>query len=531
LFDELKQNLRISRSAKQFSSDRGSKSNCFFGPANQPKLNIDAHDSRYEHEANMMASSVTALSPAKTSASFFQSANNLVNIQRKCASCENEELHRKNDGANSGAGMSAPSVVHDVVNSPGQALDMKTRNFMESRFDRDFGNVQIHNDDIAHQSSSRINALAYTHKDHIVFSAGRYEPETDRGKQLLAHELTHVVQQSGGNSGSIQRSPHGTEPLPTASKNEADFKKWVKQGLWCKDSAKTGELHPGLQCYREITSKDGYPEAHQACFNKTTGQWVEDSPDFITAVSGQNKDGTCDIPLGLFDPPNPFTFRGRRALGHFIGDIATEDANMVGRNFGAVAGISMGIALPKGGSDLLGFAVPAILGVLAYKLGNRGLPALNSFAFKHGFVPTVSLGFNTGLDLSLGIGLEKRDKPLPVIPINSYLSFNLDNTLSFNRDPDLDASLTATVAIRVDPGKQGGPFAIGSIGAGVEFGDNVSAVATAGIGIGYRATDFMDVQIVRESVSGDSDRDGTYMLTLKLIAPKKVLDGHKRRAK
>jgi hypothetical protein len=71
---------------------------------------------------------------------------------------------------------------------------------MESRFGYDFSDVQVHNDSNAHQSSAEINARAYTHRNHIVFGAGQYQPGNDNGKKLLAHELAHVVQQ--GNSSS-----------------------------------------------------------------------------------------------------------------------------------------------------------------------------------------------------------------------------------------------------------------------------------------------------------------------------------------
>jgi len=65
---------------------------------------------------------------------------------------------------------------------------------MESRFGHEFGNVQIHDDSLAHQSAKEINALAYTHGNHIAFKEGQYQPHSPSGKQLLAHELAHVVQ-------------------------------------------------------------------------------------------------------------------------------------------------------------------------------------------------------------------------------------------------------------------------------------------------------------------------------------------------
>lgn len=62
---------------------------------------------------------------------------------------------------------------------------------------QDFSRVRFHTDASAQQSADEVNARAYTVGHHIVFGAGRFAPETREGRRLLAHELTHVVQQSG----------------------------------------------------------------------------------------------------------------------------------------------------------------------------------------------------------------------------------------------------------------------------------------------------------------------------------------------
>ncbi|MES2108672.1 MAG: DUF4157 domain-containing protein [Bacteroidota bacterium] len=118
-------------------------------------------------------------------------------IQRQCAACEHEEqeINRKENGPSAVPGVTP--AVQQSLRSQGRPLDGGTKRFMESRFGYDFGGVQIHNDSLAHQSSKDIKARAYTHGKHIVFGEGQYQPETYAGKQLLAHELTHVVQQNG----------------------------------------------------------------------------------------------------------------------------------------------------------------------------------------------------------------------------------------------------------------------------------------------------------------------------------------------
>jgi murein DD-endopeptidase MepM/ murein hydrolase activator NlpD len=89
-----------------------------------------------------------------------------------------------------------PSIVHEVLRSSGQPLDVETRNFMEPRFGHDFSNVRLHTDSEAIESAQRVNALAYTVGPHVVFGASQYAPRTSKGLQLMAHELTHVVQQA-----------------------------------------------------------------------------------------------------------------------------------------------------------------------------------------------------------------------------------------------------------------------------------------------------------------------------------------------
>ena len=101
-----------------------------------------------------------------------------------------------------------PEHVHAILRSPGQPLDAAARAEMEARFGEDFGDVRIHADTRAHASARGLLAKAYTIGRHIAFSVGRYLPGTDEGRRLLAHELTHVVQQRrGGSAGAAAPRP------------------------------------------------------------------------------------------------------------------------------------------------------------------------------------------------------------------------------------------------------------------------------------------------------------------------------------
>lgn len=162
---------------------------------------------------------------------------------------------------------SVPAVVHDVLQSPGQPLDLGTRAFMEPRFGADFSHlrvhsvapgtgsgrltiggsedptehdaermaeivsrgsapdaagaklqadfsrVRLHTDSRAEASARAVNALAYTVGRDIVFGAGQYAPGTTSGRRLLAHELTHVLQQTGAAPLALQRQEsEGSKP-------------------------------------------------------------------------------------------------------------------------------------------------------------------------------------------------------------------------------------------------------------------------------------------------------------------------------
>jgi len=100
-----------------------------------------------------------------------------------------------------GAGVQpqATALVRDVLNAPGQPLDADTRSAMERRFRHDFSGVRVHADRTAADSAQALNAGAYTVGTHVAFGAGRYAPSGSSGRELIAHELAHVVQQSTGN--------------------------------------------------------------------------------------------------------------------------------------------------------------------------------------------------------------------------------------------------------------------------------------------------------------------------------------------
>jgi Domain of unknown function (DUF4157) len=151
-----------------------------------------------------------------------QTADNIMRmpessfVQRKCTACEHEEekVSRKTEpfiqkqGNGSEGGIASESVTNQINTSRGGGNKMSenTLSFMESRFNTGFSGVKIHTDSNAVQMSRELNAQAFTVGSDIYFNEGKYSPESASGKHLLAHELTHTVQQGGGIDRKIQRA-------------------------------------------------------------------------------------------------------------------------------------------------------------------------------------------------------------------------------------------------------------------------------------------------------------------------------------
>jgi Domain of unknown function (DUF4157) len=110
--------------------------------------------------------------------------------------------------------------VHEVLRSSGHPLGASVRAAFEPQFGRSFGDVQIHTDAMAQESAGALNAKAYVVGRHIVFGSGQYQPGTSAGNHLLAHELTHVVQQSHASPSLQGKLEIGS--ADSASEREAD---------------------------------------------------------------------------------------------------------------------------------------------------------------------------------------------------------------------------------------------------------------------------------------------------------------------
>ena len=153
--------------------------------ASQTKLTVNESGDIYEREADRVADQVLA-TPAHHDISGAP-----PRIQRLSVP-SHEQVHAATDS------------VTQALAAPGRPLNRVLRQDMEQRFGQDFSRVRVHTGPAAEQSADDVNAYAYTVGHHIVLGADRLETETHEGRRVIAHELTHVVQQSSADTSTHQ---------------------------------------------------------------------------------------------------------------------------------------------------------------------------------------------------------------------------------------------------------------------------------------------------------------------------------------
>ncbi|WP_243877956.1 DUF4157 domain-containing protein [Streptomyces sp. SUK 48] len=122
----------------------------------------------------------------------------LASLQRLIGNAAVGEMLDRAGAERSEAAAEQSAAVHGVLRSPGRPLDDPVRGDMEARLGADFSDVRVHTGRAAHKSAAAVSAEAYTSGSHIVFREGGYDPSSAAGRTVLAHELTHVVQQRRG---------------------------------------------------------------------------------------------------------------------------------------------------------------------------------------------------------------------------------------------------------------------------------------------------------------------------------------------
>jgi hypothetical protein len=156
----------------------------------QPKLVIGRIDDPLERDSELIADHVMRMPDPGPS-------NGTVLPQRtgNQAFCE-KKLRRNGVSPATLDGQPAPSMVHQVLAEPGRPLDSENRAFFEPRLGLDLAHVRVHDNSRAASSARAVGARAYTVGSHIVFADGAHTA-SEGGRRLLAHELVHVIQQTG----------------------------------------------------------------------------------------------------------------------------------------------------------------------------------------------------------------------------------------------------------------------------------------------------------------------------------------------
>jgi uncharacterized protein DUF4157 len=170
----------------------------------QPKLAENTPGGSYEQEADRVSEQVMRM-PDPQLQRACPCGGGCPKCQTEHRSQEHARLQTKGVGSGALGQTVVPPIVHDVLRSLGQPLDPEVCAFMEPRFGYDFSSVRVHSGVTAEQSARELEASAYTVGPDIVFARGQYAPHSVKGRQLIAHELTHVIQQSNVVSPTVSR--------------------------------------------------------------------------------------------------------------------------------------------------------------------------------------------------------------------------------------------------------------------------------------------------------------------------------------
>jgi len=228
----------------------------------QTKLAIGQPNDRYEQEADRVANQVMRM-PAPDSLergplvnSNLPFAAHQLPVQKQEAKEEDEEKKKGKIQSKEESGQT-PRVTAELEQQlqasqgKGQPLPEETRSFMKSRFGQDFNHVRVHADGEAAQMNRALNAQAFTHRQDVYFGADKYSPQSVEGQRLLAHELTHVVQQTGRIQTSlVARQLNQTilqrEEEKGSAGNQGDVRETTDQGSEATRGTKTIKAKPPL---------------------------------------------------------------------------------------------------------------------------------------------------------------------------------------------------------------------------------------------------------------------------------------------
>jgi hypothetical protein len=293
----------------------GECTNCQAKSSLQRKLTIGASNDPLEQEADRVADLVMSASP-----------NSVVNGTPP-------QIQRFMGQTTGQTDMVAPASVDSVLSSPGSPLESGLRQDMEQRFGHDFSRVRVHTGIEAERSAQDINANAYTVGNNIVFGADQFTPKTQIGKRLLAHELTHVVQQSAiGNHDTGLQMPN----MATQIEGHAKVGKIQKENNKALDEKAKKIVDAAKDAGKSLDQRaiDAVNSIIKTYYDPTLVEKItydENEPGLATSPVGTGKDIKGSITVGKYFIENIYSF-ARRVLqvGHELEHVQQQRAGMGG---------------------------------------------------------------------------------------------------------------------------------------------------------------------------------------------------------
>jgi outer membrane protein OmpA-like peptidoglycan-associated protein len=279
----------------------------FSGGVLQRKLTINQPGDAYEQQADRVADAVVRMPDPAASLQRESQIGPAPGVQRcscgtsgsgQCEECKAKAMGVQRSSAGPSHSNTAPPIVHDVLRSSGQPLDVATRSFMEPRFGQDFSSVRVHTDAKAAESARAVNAMAYTVGRDVVFGEGNYRPGNGLGRKLLAHELAHVVQQKGAATQNETRGATATlARTPVLQRHTCD--RGTAPAMACTDAQGTAQP-VGFPVDRFATNSSSVTAAQRVQITTFKTAWdLLGSADDVEVHGYASCDGPADRNLQL----------------------------------------------------------------------------------------------------------------------------------------------------------------------------------------------------------------------------------------
>ncbi|XZF12930.1 eCIS core domain-containing protein [Chitinophagaceae bacterium MMS25-I14] len=240
-------------------------------------------------------------STAESNASFFSAS---PVIQRKCQHCQDEEQLQRKENTGTVAQPSPAGKYVQNISGKGTALPQSAQQFFSRTIGHDFSNVKIHTGTEAAQSAKDIHAQAYTYGSEIVFNEGKYSPDSYEGRKLLAHELAHVVQNSGTSPAILKRqaeddpgaAPDATPVTSVSFSGTGTFTENTTDFANCEGVSVQGQTDAN---YSNSFSSTGTRSTSTACTDCSGADCISSSGTVVSVFNAAPAVTLPSVPSGL----------------------------------------------------------------------------------------------------------------------------------------------------------------------------------------------------------------------------------------